>query len=108
MKTIAFLPIRIRLMLIIIFIVPVSGLAIDASETKTKAHQHFEKANELLKSMEYEAAIAEYGKVINLSSNSKIAQNAQYWIGQTHFRAGRFDAAQETFAKLIEKYTVPL
>lgn len=106
MKTIAFLPIRILLMLIILFIILVSGLAVDASEIKTKAQQHFEKANELLKSMEYEAAIAEYGKVINLSSNSKIAQNAQYWIGQTHFRAGRFDAAQETFAKLIEKYPV--
>jgi Tol biopolymer transport system component len=58
----------------------------------------------LLKRLDYEAAIAEYNKVIALAENSTIAQDAQYWIGQSHFRAGRFDDAQATFAKLIEKY----
>jgi Tol biopolymer transport system component len=74
------------------------------SNTHTKAEQHFEKANELFKRMEYEGAIAEYEKVVTLSSNSEITQNAQYWIGQSHFRAGQFDAAQATFAKLIETH----
>ncbi|HCO96566.1 MAG TPA: hypothetical protein DIU00_21945 [Phycisphaerales bacterium] len=74
------------------------------SETVPEAEQHFEKANELLKRMDYEAAIAEYSKVINLSSDSKVAQDAQYWIGQSHLRAGKFDDAQATFAKLIEQY----
>ncbi|MHC4169651.1 MAG: DPP IV N-terminal domain-containing protein [Planctomycetota bacterium] len=73
-------------------------------EAVREAQQHFEKANELLKHMDYEAAIAEYSKVIDLSSSSKIAQDAQYWIGQSHFRAGQFDAARATFAKLIETY----
>ncbi|UCE46642.1 MAG: PD40 domain-containing protein, partial [Phycisphaerales bacterium] len=45
-----------------------------------------------------------YGKVIDLSSGSKIAQDAQYWIGQSQFRAGQFNAAQATFSKLIETY----
>ena len=79
-------------------------LADIASQTSKETEHHFEKANELLKHLDYEAAIAEYSKVINLSSNSKIAQDAQYWIGQSHFRAGRFDTAQATFAKLIEAY----
>ena len=92
------------LILVIVLAISAATLADIASETNTKAEQHFEKANELLKHTEYEAAIAEYKKVINISSNSKIAQNAQYWIGQSHFRAGQFDAAQETFAKLIEAY----
>ena len=84
--------------------ISVLTLADIVSESNKKAEQHFEKANELLKRMDYEAAIAEYKKVINLSSGSKIAQNAQYWIGQSHFRAGQFDTAQATFAKLIEQY----
>jgi len=79
-------------------------LADITSQTNKEAEQHFEKANELLKCMDYEAAIAEYSKVIDFSSNSKIAQNAQYWIGQSHLRAGQFDAAQATFAKLVETY----
>jgi Tol biopolymer transport system component len=69
-----------------------------------EAEQHFEKANELLKRMDYEGAIDEYNKVIYLSSGSKSVQDAQYWIGQSQFRAGHFDAAQATFAKLIEQY----
>ncbi|MHC4508440.1 MAG: DPP IV N-terminal domain-containing protein [Planctomycetota bacterium] len=79
-------------------------LAGDTSRTDKEAEQHFEKANELLKRMDYESAIAEYSKVINLSSGSKVAQDAQYWIGQSHLRAGQFDAAQAAFAKLIEQY----
>ena len=31
-------------------------------------------------------------------------KDAQYWIGQSHFRAGRFDAAHQMFAKLLEVY----
>jgi len=104
MKKITLLSLTVCLILVIVLAISAATLADIASETKTKAEQHFERANELLKSMEYEAAIAEYKKVINLSSNSKIAQNAQYWIGQSHFRARQFDAAQATFAKLIEAY----
>ncbi len=104
MKKIILVPLTMCLILVIVLAISTAILANIASETNTKAEQHFEKANELLKSMEYEAAIGEYNKVINLSSNSKIAQNAQYWIGQSHFRAGKFDAAQSTFAKLIEQY----
>jgi len=84
--------------------ITVSTLADITSQTNKEVEQHFEKANELLKRMDYQGAITEYNKVISLSSNSKIAQDAQYWIGQSQFRAGRFDAAQATFARLIEKY----
>jgi Tol biopolymer transport system component len=74
------------------------------SDINTKAEQHFEKANQLFKCMDYKGSIAEYEKVVNLASNSEIVQNAQYWIGQSQFRAGRLDDAQATFAKLIEQY----
>lgn len=104
MKKISLASLTMCLILVIVFAISASSLADIASDTNKKVEEHFEKANELLKRMEYEAAIAQYEKVINLSSNSKIAQNAQYWIGQAHFRAGQFDAAQSTFAKLIEQY----
>jgi len=86
--------------LVIVLVISISA----KTETIREAQQHFEKANEMLKRMDYQGAIAEYSKVINLSSNSKVAQDAQYWIGQSHFRAGQFDDAQATFAKLIEQY----
>jgi TolA-binding protein len=89
--------------------VAVTGLCVLAfadteSGTHTEAEQHFEKANELRKLADYDAAIAEYQKVIRLSPNSRIAQDAQYWIGQSCFRAGRFDEALSAFQKLLDEY----
>jgi ankyrin repeat protein len=82
----------------------VSSFANDTSGIGTEAEKHFEKANELRKFANYDAAIAEYEKAISLSPNSRIAQDAQYWIGQTYFEAGQFDAALSAFKKLLDEY----
>jgi ankyrin repeat protein len=74
------------------------------AEADTEAEQHFEKAYELRKAADYDAAIVEYNKVLNLSPDGKIARNAQYWIGQSHFEARQFDAALSAFEKLIDEY----
>ena len=74
------------------------------SGTNPEAEQHFQKANELHILADYDAAIAEYQTVISLSPNSKIAQNAQYWIGQLYFESKRFDAALSAFQKLLDEY----
>ncbi|MHC4205530.1 MAG: ankyrin repeat domain-containing protein [Planctomycetota bacterium] len=74
------------------------------SATNTEAQQHFEKANELRKLADYDTAITEYKKVINLSPKSKIARNAQYWIGQSYYEAGQFDAALSAFEKICDEY----
>ncbi|MEJ2700829.1 MAG: tetratricopeptide repeat protein, partial [Sedimentisphaerales bacterium] len=74
------------------------------TETNPEAEQHFQKANELQILADYDAAIAEYQTVISLSPNSKIAQNAQYWIGQLYFQSKRFDAALSAFEKLLDEY----
>ena len=74
------------------------------SGTNAEAEQHFGKAMELRKAADYDAAIAEYNKVLNLSPDSKIARNAQYWIGQSHFEARQFDAALSAFQKLLDEH----
>lgn len=74
------------------------------SKTIEQTEQHFEKGNELLKRKDYQSAIAEYSNVINLSSDSKVAQDAQYWIGQCYFKSGQFDAAISAFQKLLDEY----
>lgn len=92
--------------LILATVLGISSLVLGdmASETDTKAEQHFEKANELRKAADHDAAITEYEKVIDLSPKSKIAQNAQYWIGQLYFESKRFDAALSAFQKLLDEY----
>jgi ankyrin repeat protein len=82
----------------------VSSVAGHEPGTNTEAERHYEKAYELRKATDYNAAIAEYEKVISLSPNSKIAQNAQYWIGQSYFELKKFDAASSAFLSLLDKY----
>ena len=89
-----------------LFLVILAGLSIANTElsTNTKADQHFEKANELSKLSDYDAAIAEYKKVISSSPKSKVAWNAQYWIGQSYFEMGHFDDALSAFQTLLNEY----
>jgi len=81
--------------------IPPANSAEDADKL---AEGHFEKAIELLKQENYQEAIVEYEKVIKLLPKSKIAQDAQYWIGQSYFRMGQLDEALSIFEKLIKDY----
>ena len=90
--------------LILATVLCVLSFAGNESEINTEAEQHYEKAYELRKVTDYDAAISEYEKVISLSPNSKIAQNAQYWIGQSYFESKQFDTALSAFQSLFDKY----
>jgi tetratricopeptide (TPR) repeat protein len=68
------------------------------------AGQHFRRAIDLLKQTQYQDAIAEYEKVINLLPDSEIALDARYWIGQSYFRMGKYEEALSIFQKLIQEY----
>lgn len=81
--------------------IPPANSAEDADKL---AEGHFGKAIELLRQENYQDAIAEYNKVIKLLPKSKIAQDAQYWIGQTYFRMGQLDEALSIFEKLVKDY----
>ncbi|MCK4432101.1 MAG: PD40 domain-containing protein [Candidatus Aminicenantes bacterium] len=75
-----------------------------AEDADKLAEGHFGKAIRLLKQENFQDAIAEYNKVIKLLPKSKIAQDAQYWIGQSYFRMGQLDEALSIFEKLIKDY----
>ncbi len=75
-----------------------------ADQQFKKAEQHFEKAVERIGQLMFEEAITEFEKVIKLVPESKIAQNAQYWIGQSYYKAGKYDDALSTFEKFIKDH----
>jgi len=74
-----------------------------ASASSRLAEQHFEKAIKLLKQDNFEDAIAQYKAVIELSPQSQIAQDAQYWIGQSYFRMRNYDEALSIFGRLLKE-----
>ena len=95
--------------LIVCLIIAIPGLcglslADYESGINTDAIQHFEKAYELHKIADSNAAITEFERVIELSPKSAIAQNAKYWIGQLYFETKQFDTALSKFQELIEEF----
>ena len=80
----------------------ISRLDAYTAELIAQAEEHFKKGNELFKRWEYESAIKEYENAIKSGPNTQLALNAQYCIGQSWYRAGKYDIALATFTKLIE------
>jgi len=80
------------------------SLTNSGEDSNKLAEEHFGKAIGLLKQENYQDAIEECNKVIKLLPDSLIAQDAQYWIGQTYFRMGDLDKALSIFGKLIKDY----
>jgi len=74
-----------------------------AANLSKQAEQHLNEGNKLFSRWEYESAIEEYKNAVNLNPNSLLALNARYRIGQSWFRAGKYDAALATFKKLMEE-----
>ena len=74
-----------------------------AANLSKQAEQHLNEGNKLFSRWEYESAIEEYKNAANLNPNSLLALNARYRIGQSWFRAGKYDAALATLNKLIEE-----
>jgi len=73
------------------------------AELDRKAEQHMKKGNELFKLWEYESAIREYENAIRLRPNTLLAMNAQYCIGHSWYRAGKYEEALATFTELMEE-----
>jgi len=73
------------------------------AELNAKAKQHIKQGNELFKVWEYEDAIREYENAIKLRPHTLLAMNAQYCIGQSWYRAGKYDEALATLTNLIEE-----
>jgi Tol biopolymer transport system component len=80
----------------------ISRLDVYTAELLAKAKEHLKKGNELFKRWEYESAIKEYENAVNCGPNTQLALNARYCIGQSWYRAGKYDEALATFTKLFE------
>ncbi len=74
-----------------------------AADLNEKAEKHLSDGHELYKRWEYASAVKEYEDAVKLKPNTLIARNAQYYIGQSYFKAGLYEDALATFENLIEE-----
>jgi tol-pal system protein YbgF len=77
-----------------------SGDAAAGSDDKAA----YQTAFGMLKDGQYDRAIAAFQKFLIVYSDSQLADNAQYWLGEANYVNKSFPEAQAAFQRVIDKY----
>ena len=81
-----------------------AGAAATAGVDPFAEQQAYQSAFELLKSASYEEAATAFRQFIATYPTGSYADNAQYWLGETHYITRRFDLALQEFQRLVSTY----
>ena len=65
---------------------------------------YYQAAFELLKSGQYEKATTAFQQFLVTFPNSALADNAQYWLGESYYVTRRYDDALKAFRTVVDKY----
>ncbi|MBI2380035.1 MAG: tol-pal system protein YbgF [Gammaproteobacteria bacterium] len=63
-----------------------------------------DKAFQMVRSKQYDAAAAAYKQFIGNYPNSESTPTAHYWLGQVYFAKRDYDASQKEFQTVLERY----
>jgi len=64
----------------------------------------YQSAFNLLKDGQYDRAIPAFQKFLIVYSDSSLADNAQYWLGEAYYVNKSFPEAQGAFQRVVDKY----
>lgn len=65
---------------------------------------NYQAAFELLKEQRYEPAALAFGQFLVTFPDSELADNAQYWLAESHYVTQKFARALEEFGTVISKF----
>jgi tol-pal system protein YbgF len=90
------------------FLIAMSGIpsitgAAPAQVQDTSRHL-YDRVMEEFKHRDYEAALAGFRLFLELHSQTSLAANAQYWVGECQFRMGRYKDALKAFYNVVSYY----
>lgn len=87
--------------------VPDSDTADDAAAAATDtegANTAYSEAFNLLKAGKYQEANSAFAQYLETYPNSEYADNAQYWLGESHYVMRNFEEAVAAYRRLIDIY----
>jgi tol-pal system protein YbgF len=76
----------------------------DSSAAGSDDKAAYQTAFNLLKDSQYDRAIAAFQKFLIVYSDSSLADNAQYWLGEAYYVNKSFPEAQAAFQRVVDKY----
>ena len=81
-----------------------SGAAVATPRPTGSDQQNYQAAFDLISARRYEEAGKAFETFLVQFPTSPLADNAQYWLGETHYVRGQFNEALPAFRKVLEKY----
>src|SRR6202790_3153632 len=80
------------------------GAGADSSASGSDDKAAYQNAFNLLKDGQYDRAITAFQKFLIVYSDSSLADNAQYWLGEAYYVNKSFPEAQAAFQRVVDKY----
>jgi tol-pal system protein YbgF len=80
-----------------------AGAAVAARPTGSD-QQNYQAAFDLIQARKYDEANAAFTSFLSQFPTSPLADNAQYWLAETHYVRGQYQNALPEFRKVIETY----
>src|SRR6185369_11086738 len=80
------------------------GAAAAAPKPSVSDKQAYQTAFDLLQARKYDEAAKAFTQFLSGYASSPLADNAQYWLAQSHYVQRQFNVALPEFQKVIEKY----
>ena len=81
-----------------------AGSAVSPPRPAGSDQQNYQAAFDLIQQRRYEDAAAGFERFLVQFPTSPLADNAQYWLAETHYVRGQFNEALPAFRKVLEKY----
>jgi len=83
---------------------PVSQSLAAPTHRQDTTRRLYDRVMDEFKHRDYEAAMAGFRLFIELHSQSALAANAQYWIGECQYRTRRYRDALKSFYDVVSNY----
>jgi tol-pal system protein YbgF len=80
------------------------GAVASAPKPGVSDKQAYQTAFDLLQARKYDEAAKAFTQFLSGYSSSPLADNAQYWLAQSHYVQRQFNVALPEFQKVIDKY----
>ncbi len=98
--------VRRRITLAIVLLILTSATLSFAAPTQRQdsTRRLYDRVMDEFKHRDYAAAMAGFQLFIELHSQSVLAANAQYWIGECQYRMGRYRDAIQSFYDVVSNY----
>lgn len=94
----------IRILIVLCTFFPVGQSLAAPTQRQDTTRRLYDRVMDEFKHRDYEAAMAGFRLFIELHSQSALAANAQYWIGECQYRTRRYRDALKSFYEVVSNY----